>query len=93
MNDWVDVGLFKNGDKKDTTVDKNGIPLYLQKHRLSKGPQHITLVLRERPIRGGIDPLHKLVDRKVGDNTTGVYDRTKARLAAIAPPKPAAKKP
>jgi ABC-2 type transport system permease protein len=85
MNDWVDIGLFKNGEKKDTTVDKNGIPVYLAKHRLTKGQQHITLVLEERPIRGGIDPLHKLIDRKVDDNTTGVYDRTTSRLAAIAP--------
>jgi hypothetical protein len=56
------------------------------KHRLSQGPQHITVVLSERPIRGGIDPLHKLVDRKVDDNTTGVYDRTKARLAKVTAP-------
>lgn len=86
MSDWVDIGLFKNADKRDTTVDKNGIPLYLKKHRLSQGPQHITVVLSERPIRGGIDPLHKLVDRKVDDNTTGVYDRTKARLAKVTAP-------
>ena len=86
MNDWVDIGLFKNGDKKDTTVDKNGIPVYLKKHRLSKGPQHIIVVLSEPPIRGGIDPLHKLIDRKVDDNTTGVYDRTKARLARVSAP-------
>ena len=87
MGDLVDIGLFKKADKKDTTVDKNGIPVYLKKHRLSKGPQHITVVLNERPIRGGIDPLHKLVDRKVDDNTTGVYDRTKARLAAVLVPR------
>lgn len=90
MRDWVDIGLFKNADKKDTTADKNGIPVYLQKQLVSKGPQHITVVTSERPIRGGIDPLHKLIDRNVNDNTTGVYDRTKARLAAATAP--AAKK-
>ena len=35
----------------------------------------------ERPIRGGVDPMHKLVDRRVDDNTKGVYDRSKSRLA------------
>jgi ABC-2 type transport system permease protein len=90
MNDWVDVGLFKNGDKKDTTIDKNGVPVYLKKHRLSKGPQHITVLLAEPVVRGGIDPLHKLIDRKVDDNTTGVYDRTRARMAKLT--RPAAKK-
>ena len=86
MSDLVDIGLFKNAAKGDTTVDKNGIPIYLKKHRLSKGQQHITVVVDERPVRGGIDPLHKLIDRKVDDNTTGAYDRTKARLAAVTPP-------
>ncbi|HEY6218625.1 MAG TPA: M1 family aminopeptidase [Gemmatimonadaceae bacterium] len=86
VDDWIEVGLFKNAPKGDTTSDKNGLPVYLAKHRLKTGPQHIVLVVSERPIRGGIDPLHKLIDRKVDDNTTGVYDRTKSRLAAIHPP-------
>jgi hypothetical protein len=86
MRDWVDIGLFKNADKKDTTVDKNGIPVYLQKQLISKGAQHLVVVTSERPIRGGIDPLHKLIDRNVSDNTTGVFDRSKSRLAAIAAP-------
>jgi aminopeptidase N len=86
MNDLIDIGLFRNGATGDTTVDRNGVPTYLTKHRLTKGPQHITIVTDERPVRGGIDPLHKLVDRKVDDNTTGVYDRTRAHLASARPP-------
>jgi aminopeptidase N len=81
MNDWIEIALFKNADKGDSTADKNGVPVYQQKHRLVAGPQRITVVTTERPIRGGIDPMHKLVDRRVDDNTKGVYDRSKSRFA------------
>ena len=45
---------------------------------------NVTVVTTERPIRGGIDPMHKLIDRRVGDNTKGVFDRSKSRLAPAA---------
>jgi ABC-type transport system involved in multi-copper enzyme maturation permease subunit len=81
MNDLVEIGLFKNAEKGDSLADKNGVPVYLQKHRIGAGPVRLTVVTNERPIRGGIDPLHKLVDRRVDDNTKGVYDRSQSRLA------------
>jgi ABC-2 type transport system permease protein len=81
MNDLVEIALFKNAAKGDSTADKNGVPVYQQKHRLMSGAQKITIITDERPIRGGIDPMHKLVDRRVDDNTKGVYDRSKSRLA------------
>jgi hypothetical protein len=83
MNDLVEIGLFKNAAKGDTLADKNGVPVYLQKHWLKAGAQKITVLTTERPIRGGLDPMHKLIDRRVDDNTKGVYDRTKSRLAPI----------
>jgi hypothetical protein len=86
MSDWIEIGLFRNADKKDTLADKNGIPVYLQKQRLASGAQHLVIVTSERPIRGGIDPLHKLIDRKVDDNTTGVFDRSKSRMTRLSVP-------
>ena len=83
MNDWVEIGLFKNAAKGDSLADKNGVPVYLQKHRIGAGQQKITVITTERPIRGGIDPMHKLVDRRVDDNTKGVYDRSKSRTAGV----------
>jgi ABC-type transport system involved in multi-copper enzyme maturation permease subunit len=95
MDDWVDVGLFRNAERGDTLADKNGLPVYLRKHRLRAGDQRITVVTDERPIRGGIDPLHKLIDRRVDDNTKGVYDRTRSRLETTKAPgkSPSARKP
>jgi ABC-type transport system involved in multi-copper enzyme maturation permease subunit len=84
MNDLIEIALFKNPEKGDSTADRNGVPVYQQKHRLGAGPQKITVISAERPIRGGIDPMHKLVDRRVDDNTKGVFDRSKSRFASAA---------
>jgi hypothetical protein len=83
MNDLVEIALFKNADKGDSTADRNGVPVYQRKHRLNAGPQKITVITTERPIRGGIDPMHKLVDRRVNDNTKGAFDRSKSRFAPV----------
>lgn len=84
MDDWIEVALFKNAERGDTLADKNGIPVYAKKHKLRSGAQHITVITSEKPIRGGIDPTHRLIDRQVNDNTKGVYDRTKSRLSPPA---------
>ena len=84
----IDVGVFaKAPQRPDPKIDdKVGVPLYLQKHRITSGAQKISVVVGAAPYRAGIDPLHKLIDRITTDNTTGVRDRTRA----IVPP---AKKP
>lgn len=58
MNDFVDVGLF----------DKDGNILYLQKHRLHSGDNIIELDADQEPVRGGFDPINKLIDRVSDDN-------------------------
>jgi hypothetical protein len=85
MNDWIDIGLFaKAPARPDPKVDeKVGVPLYLQKHRITSGAQKISVVVDAVPYRAGIDPLHKLIDRITTDNTVGVRDRTRT----VAPAK------
>jgi ABC-2 type transport system permease protein len=83
MHDWIDVGVYADAGKGETRAqDKNGVPLYLAKQRVDSGPQHFRVVVDERPIRAGIDPLHKLTDRITLDNVVGVRDR------ATRPPRP-----
>lgn len=79
MNDWIDIGVFaRPPSKADPKIDeKVGVPLYLQKHRVHAGAQTISVVVDSRPYRGGIDPMHKLIDRITTDNTVGVLDRSK----------------
>ena len=50
MDDWLEVGVFDEGAP------------YLQKHRIHSGVQTITVTVRQKPVRAGIDPRHLLSD-------------------------------
>ncbi|HSJ09000.1 MAG TPA: hypothetical protein VK928_03780, partial [Longimicrobiales bacterium] len=63
MNDVVEVGVFADGDVA---------PLYLQRHRIVSGRQRITVLVPQRPVAAGIDPLGKLIQRASEDNTVEV---------------------
>ncbi|MGL1888295.1 MAG: M1 family aminopeptidase [Reichenbachiella sp.] len=71
QGDYIDVGVFAAEDR-----DKNGRkrtnPLYLQKHKLSPGEHTITIVVSGEPVKAGIDPFNKLIDRRKDDNTISV---------------------
>ena len=44
---------------------------HLQKHRIRSGTQTITVLVPERPSRGGIDP-YNLLDWEEGDNIEAI---------------------
>jgi ABC-2 type transport system permease protein len=62
MDDLVDIGVLGADDK----------PLYLEKHRIRTGETTLTLEVGEKPLRAGIDPVVKLIDRRPDDNTVAV---------------------
>lgn len=59
MNDLVEIGVFG-----EQTAD----PLYLRKHRIRSGRQRISVVVNDKPARGGVDPQLLLIDRNWSDN-------------------------
>lgn len=62
LNDWVDVGVFtqqKGGEKKWT---------YLEKKKITKEENVWTVIVDHLPLKAGIDPLNKFIDRNSGDN-------------------------
>ncbi|TAG31336.1 MAG: hypothetical protein EAZ35_03895 [Sphingobacteriia bacterium] len=71
MNDYIDIGIFTK-----ESVDKNGRkkvnPIYLQKHRLLPGKKTIIIRVKGTPVKAGIDPYNKLIDRIPDDNTTEI---------------------
>lgn len=67
MEDWIDVGVY--GESED---DKDRL-IYLKKHKIKEGQNTITLLLDEKPVRAGIDPINKLIDRNPEDNVRDVY--------------------
>jgi len=63
ISEPIEIGIFapaENGERL-------GKPLYVQKHRVRTGTQTITVVVPNKPARGGIDP-YNLLDWEEGDN-------------------------
>jgi ABC-type transport system involved in multi-copper enzyme maturation permease subunit len=68
IDDWIEVGVFGEDESGEETV------LYLEKHRVTETEPTFTVVVDERPVRAGIDPYHKLVDRNTDDNVERVEE-------------------
>jgi len=68
MNDYIDIGVFAAESKdKDGRTQTN--PLYLKKHKLTAGVHDIQLIVTgSAPVKVGIDPYVKLIDRIPDDN-------------------------
>lgn len=62
MDDWIDIGVLGADDA----------PLYLKKHRIRSGETTLAIEVSAKPVRAGIDPVVKLVDRRPDDNTVAV---------------------
>lgn len=67
MNDYIDIGVFAADSK-----DKNGrtvtAPLYVKRMKLTYGSHQFTFTVKGKPVRAGIDPYGKLIDRLGGNN-------------------------
>jgi ABC-2 type transport system permease protein len=67
-------------------VDENGVAVALEKRWLDQADTELTMVLDTVPVRAGIDPLNKLVDRDPDDNVVRVLpDETMADGASARP--------
>jgi ABC-2 type transport system permease protein len=65
MDDLVDIGV----------MGENDAPLYLKKHRIHTGETTLTLEVDGKPVKAGIDPVIKLIDRRPDDNVVPVTAR------------------
>ncbi len=68
MATLIDIGVL--GEKSAVT----DIPeiIYLEKFEVTGGEQQFTVVVDERPVSVGIDPLNKLIDRDPSDNVKAI---------------------
>jgi len=67
MNDYIDIGIFAaDGKNKDGRSVVN--QLYLKKYKLTYGTHSFTVTVKGKPVRAGIDPYSKLIDRNPNDN-------------------------
>ncbi|MEZ4991591.1 MAG: M1 family aminopeptidase [Saprospiraceae bacterium] len=67
----IEIGIFgPDGKNQYGMTEKH--PLYLRKHWLEPGQHQIEIVVDELPVKAGIDPYNKLIDRITDDNLIDV---------------------
>jgi aminopeptidase N len=69
FRDLIEVGVFAEAKENGKSVQK---PLYLQKHWLPAGQNKLELTVKGKPVKAGIDPYNKLIDRNPTDNVVPV---------------------
>ncbi|UII31082.1 aminopeptidase [Fulvivirga ulvae] len=57
INDWIDIGIYAGEEL-----------IYKKKHFMTNENTELEITVNRKPTRAGIDPLHKLIDRKPEDN-------------------------
>jgi ABC-2 type transport system permease protein len=62
VRDYIDVGVFSLIGGKEKLV-------YLKREKFTKAQTTVKVTLKVKPVRAGIDPIYKLVDRNTDDNT------------------------
>ena len=65
IDDWIDIGVF---GEKETDGKTEETVLFLEKHRITEAEHTFEVVVDEKPVRAGIDPYNKLIDRNSDDN-------------------------
>ncbi|MCE3278267.1 MAG: hypothetical protein K0S44_458 [Bacteroidetes bacterium] len=70
--DWIDIAVF--GSKEDKAGKKTETELYLQKRKITKDKMEFEILVNEEPVKVGIDPYNKLIDRTPDNNTRLVKD-------------------
>ena len=62
LDDLIDIGV----------IDANGDAIAVEKKRIKGEEATFTMTVDKRPVKAGIDPLNKLIDRRPSDNTVVV---------------------
>ena len=65
LNEWVDIGVFGETEVDGKTEEK---VLFFEKRRITEENGVFEVVVDEKPVRAGIDPYHKAVDRNTDNN-------------------------
>ncbi len=74
--DWMDIGVFGTKVVNGKTTETE---LYLQKRMIDKPKMDFEITVDEEPVKVGIDPYNKLVDRTPDNNTRALKGGDKNR--------------
>ena len=64
MTDYIDVGVFGPAEPGNEL----GRPLSVHKVHVTEAETRVEIVVDEEPVKVGVDPYNKLIDRVPGDN-------------------------
>lgn len=70
---YIEVGLFGEDIIDDQEVPLKN-PFYLERRWLKSGENTFTIITNEKPLKAGIDPYNKLIDRNSDDNLKTVLE-------------------
>ncbi len=62
IDDWIDIGIYTEGENGNQEL------IYLKKHKITKKLSNFEIVIPRKPVKAGIDPLNKLIDRNSENN-------------------------
>jgi ABC-2 type transport system permease protein len=79
LDDWIDFGVF---GEKEPKGPSEGRLLALEKRHVEGPSGTFELVVDQEPIKAGIDPFNKLIDRDPDDNLTAVVAADQPARAA-----------
>ena len=69
LNDWLEIGVLGetlvNGEMEE-------FPIYLEKVLITDSLTTFQIKVKQKPIKAGIDPMNKFVDRDSDDNLVRV---------------------
>ncbi|WP_338765306.1 M1 family aminopeptidase [Bernardetia sp. ABR2-2B] len=73
LTEWVDIGVYGKEPAEANAEGYKFAPLlYFEKHQITKENSTITVKVKGKPVKAGIDPLNKLIDRHPDDNVEKV---------------------
>ncbi|MEO6882748.1 MAG: M1 family aminopeptidase, partial [Bacteroidia bacterium] len=72
LHDWIDIGIFTQKKINGTWTD---VPIYLKKHKITAANESFDISVDELPVKAGIDPYNKLIDRHPDDNEMDVSEK------------------
>ncbi len=79
IDDWIDVAVFGEEEEGGPSTGKL---LKMEKRRITKSEQSFELIVDTKPVRAGVDPFHKLIDRNPDDNVKRVGEAGPTAAAA-----------
>ncbi|MFL3012930.1 MAG: hypothetical protein ACJZ19_00005, partial [Candidatus Neomarinimicrobiota bacterium] len=65
LNDWLEIGIL--GEEK-VSGEKIEVPILLEKVFITDSLTTFSYTVRQKPVKAGIDPMNKFIDRVIDDN-------------------------